>query len=110
MALYDTTAGTGNLEMGSDANNAAAAVWTDRHEGWNSYVDRAYLNGYSTITSTITFVTYTWSCLHTGLKICAWYKAVHVFDLFKEIISCLWKFTKKERKLYHHKIYYNQQL
>ena len=37
VTFFDTAAGIGNSEMGSDANTNA--IWTDRREGWNSYVD-----------------------------------------------------------------------
>ena len=37
VTLCNTTAGIGNLKVGRDAN--AAAIWMDRREGWNSYVD-----------------------------------------------------------------------
>ena len=37
VTFCDTAAGIGNSEMGSDA--ITNAIWMDRREGWNSYVD-----------------------------------------------------------------------
>ena len=47
VTLCHTAAGIGNSKEGRDAadNATAAAIWTDRHESWNSYVDDLKLSG-----------------------------------------------------------------
>ena len=44
MKFCNATAEIGNLEVGRDATDATHVVWTDKREGWNSYV--GYVSSY----------------------------------------------------------------